>query len=302
MRKCPVCGAEMKEVEILTGKLNTANVVRDSAEKVNRADLTLYKCPECEHGAIDNFLSDEFYTDFSVALGDIDNEAAVNQRSKQFDPIIDFMVQNSPNTDSILEIGSGCGYLLRAAKRKYINILGVEPSKIEYDISVNVAPDVKIINDFFSPELGLKGKFSAFVATMVFEHIPDVAAVMKYAYDLLINDGVGFITVPNGQRTFSGGCYYDIYPQHLHYFSIISLAKLAAGAGFEIVFVRESENKDYLEMLVKKTRREYFNNFTGRLDFDQKNYEVLFQDIKQLQYGVPVILHEVVLSFWNRSS
>lgn len=281
MKKCPICGSEMQEIQTLFKKLNTANVVNDYSDKVNRTDLTIYKCPACNHGAIDDFLDDEFYTDFSVALGgDATNELKADQRSKQFEPIIDFLAENSPNTDSILEIGSGCGYLLKAAKKKYLNVLGVEPSKTEYDISVNVSPDVKIINDFFGPALNLKEKFSAFVATMVFEHIPDVATTMGYAYDLLIDNGVGFITVPNGQRTFLGGCYYDIYPQHLHYFSIISLAKLAANAGFEILFVKESENKDYLEMLVKKTQKEYFDNFTKRLDFDKKKLKDIVSHYK----------------------
>lgn len=271
MKKCPICGFEMQEIQTLFGKLNTANVVNNYSDKVNRADLIIYKCPVCNHGAINNYLDDEFYTDFSVALGgDADNEAAINQRSKQFEPIIDFMVDKSPNVDSILEIGSGCGYLLKAAKKKYLKVLGVEPSKTEYDISVKVAPDVKIVNDFFSPKLGLKEQFSAFIATMVFEHIPDVTVAMEYAYNLLIDNGIGFITVPNGQRSFFGGCYYDIYPQHLHYFSIVSLSKLALNAGFEITFVRESENKDYLEMLVKKTETRYLDNFTTRLDFDKE--------------------------------
>lgn len=205
-KKCPVCGTEMKSIEILKNKLNTANVVEDWSIKVNRADLDIYKCPVCEHGAIDNFLDKEFYTDFSVALGgDIDNVAAINQRSKQFGPMIQFMSDNAPDTESLLEIGSGCGYLLNAAKNKFTKILGVEPSKVEYEISKQVASGCEVINDFFSSALNIKNRFSAFIATMVFEHIPDIGDAIRYAYDVLKDDGIGFITVPNGQRAFRGG-------------------------------------------------------------------------------------------------
>lgn len=206
MKKCPVCCCEMKPVHKMKGKLNTANVVNSLNDKVNRADLILYQCPSCSHGAIDNFLDDEFYTDFSVALGgNIVDDAAINQRSLLFEPMIEFIANNSPNTDSILEIGSGCGYLLKSAKNKYSKVVGVEPSKTEYDVSVKVAADCEIRNGFFSSSLGLKEKFSAFIATMVFEHIPDIRDAMKYAYSLLIDKGVGFVTVPNGQRMFMGG-------------------------------------------------------------------------------------------------
>lgn len=283
MKRCPICGAEMKEVEILTGKLNTPNVVNDSTLKVNRADLTVYRCPVCEHGAIDNFLDEEFYYDFSVALGgEADDDAAVNQRSKQFEPMIDFMAEYSPNTDRLLEIGSGCGYLLNASKRKFMNALGVEPSKAEYDISTKVAPECDIINDFFNSGLEIKDKFSAFIATMVFEHIPDVVDAINYAHDLLVEDGVGFITVPNGQRAFLGGCYYDIYPQHLHYFSILSLSKLALTAGFEIIFVRESETRDYLEMMVRKRTLQFSSKFNKRLAFDKSRFQEMLLSYKNV--------------------
>ena len=269
MKKCPICDSTMNEVQELKGKLNTANVVSSLEDKVNRTNLMIYKCPKCNHGVIDNFLDDEFYTDFSVALGDDIDEAAVNQRSQKFDSMIEFLAEKSPNCDGIIEIGSGCGYLLNAAKKKFVRVLGVEPSKTEYDISVKVAPNCEIINDFFGSNLDINENFSAFIATMVFEHIPDVVDAMKYVYDLLIDGGVGFITVPNGQRAFRGGCYFDIYPQHLHYYNVISLSKLASVAGFEVVFVRESENKDYLEMLVRKTKLKYADDFLARLEMDK---------------------------------
>lgn len=274
MKKCPVCGETMRKVETLARKLNTANVVDDCAVKVNRADLTVYKCPACEHGAIDDFLDEEFYADFSVALGgDVNDEAAVNQRSRQFDSMIGFMAERSPDTDSFLEIGSGCGYLLKAAKRRFSYVLGIEPSKTEYEVSTKIAPECNIINDFFYSGLGIKDKFSAFMATMVFEHIPNVVDAIRYAYELLVEGGVGFITVPNGQRSFSGGCYFDIYPQHLHYFSVLSLAKLALNAGFEIVFVRESDARDYLEMMVRKGKRQHTDKFNERLSYDKRKFQ-----------------------------
>ncbi len=253
VRKCPVCGAETSVFEMLPNKINTANVVRSFDAKVSLVDLAFYHCDQCCHGFIDNYLDSEFYEEFSVAMIGLKegDKPIVDSRAAEFERLIAKLKQVGKDTASLLEIGSGGGYLLQEARKHYKKVLGVEPSKKETEVAR--AKGLEIINDFFSPKLAIKERFSAFISTMVFEHIPDVQEAMLYAYDLLAEGGVGIVQVPNGQRTFCGKIDFDIYPQHLHYFTPTSLSKLAYAAGFEILSVEVSSNANYIEMLVRKS-------------------------------------------------
>ncbi len=252
-RKCPVCGAITSAYEVLPNKINTANVVRSFNANVNLVDLTFYHCDQCGHGFIDNFLDSEFYEDFSVAMIGLKegDKPIVDSRAAEFERMIAMLKDVSDDMESLLEIGSGGGYLLLEAKKHYRTVMGVEPSKKETEVAR--AKGLNIINDFFSPSLNIKERFSAFISTMVFEHIPDVRESMLYAYELLKEGGAGVIQVPNGQRTFFGKVDFDVYPQHLHYFTPLSLAKLASGVGFEVVSVGTIHNANYIEMVVRKS-------------------------------------------------
>lgn len=259
-KMCPVCGTMTKVFEILPHKINTANVVRAFNTNVSVVDLPFYHCEQCGHGFIENFLDSEFYEDFSVAMIGLKegDKPIVDSRAAEFERMITALKNVNKDTEALLEIGSGGGYLLLEAAKHYKAVLGVEPSKKETEVAR--AKGLNIINDFFSPALNIKERFSAFISTMVFEHIPDVRESMCYAYDLLKEGGAGIVQVPNGQRTFLGKVDFDIYPQHLHYFTPLSLAKLASEAGFEVISVGTIQNANYIEMVVRKCEsRKSFN-------------------------------------------
>lgn len=254
--KCPICGENMNLKEVLRNKRNTSNVVQDyNTDK--RDDLGFYVCPVCDHGRINDVLDEGFYQDFSVALVGTDDEATNNYRASKYKPFVEKLAKLAPDTDSIFEIGSGCGYLLKAAMEKFSKVLGVEPSEKEYEVSTEIAKGCMVINDFFMPSLNLERGYSAFVATMVFEHLPDPKESMLYSYEILKNGGVGLIQVPNGQRTVNQGVYYEVYSQHLHYFTPLSLAKLAVESGFDILSLEEDPHRNYLEMYVKKNEENH---------------------------------------------
>lgn len=261
IEKCPICGNCMLANEVLVNKANVTNVIENKDMDINRVDLTLYKCKVCGHGAIDNFLAESFYEEFCVSLAGFKKESRYleNSRTNKFKAIIERLASYGEQHKKILEIGSGVGYLLKMALNYYDDALGIEPSKTEAEASRQLG--LKIINDYFSPSLNLEKDFSAVISTMVFEHIQNVKETVDYIYGLLIWGGVGMIQVPNAQRTDFGKIYYDIYPQHLQYFTPVSLAKLIADAGFEIISLEETHDRNYLEIYFRKTKIEVsFNN------------------------------------------
>lgn len=237
--------------EILKGKTNTPNILHQYTENAAKYEIPLFHCTNCSHGYIENLLTDDFYEEFTVAMDDKAEEHQKDTRNIRFDTIItQLLAVNKSDNESILEIGSGRGYLLNRASKLYKYALGVEPSKVEAKIAQNMG--LNIIVDYFGEHNAIKQKFSSFVSTMVFEHLPDPKSSISYAFNLLKEGGSGIIQVPNAQRTFQNKIYFDVYPQHLHYYTPLSLAKLATDAGFEIISLKETSERNYLEICIRK--------------------------------------------------
>lgn len=251
--KCPICNEEMNLKEILKGKTNTPNILVNNEKNIEKVNIPFYVCSNCRHGMIENILNDDFYQEFSVAQIEETTLSKDSTRLKIFDKTIEKLKELNKDDESIIEIGSGCGYFLKRASEKYKYALGIEPSKTEAEFSKNMGLNIK--NCYFSKDLNLEIKFSAFACTMVLEHIPSPKDVLIYAYEILKEKGVGVIQVPNAQRTQINSVYFDVYPQHLHYFTPLSLVKLVTDCGFEIISISEISDKNYLEIYIKKPQK-----------------------------------------------
>jgi hypothetical protein len=95
----------------------------------------------------------------------------------------------------------------------------------------------------------------------------------------MLNDkGTGFIEIPNGAKTVYNQRYFDIFTDHVNYFTPASLAKLAQECGFIVVSVEETFGGDYLECYMKKdvNERNIQQKRTNDLNFIKeqvKNYK-----------------------------
>jgi 2-polyprenyl-3-methyl-5-hydroxy-6-metoxy-1,4-benzoquinol methylase len=72
----------------------------------------------------------------------------------------------------------------------------------------------------------------------VLEHVLEPAEFLRQARLLLQPGGVCFVLVPNIESLatrFLGGKYRYVLPQHLNYFSIQTLRRLATQEGFSVV-------------------------------------------------------------------
>lgn len=77
--------------------------------------------------------------------------------------------------------------LIDVEGKYFEEILGIEPSKVQYEIGKNQGKN--IINSYFSCNLNLKLGFSAFASTAVFEHIETIVESLEYAFELLETGG-----------------------------------------------------------------------------------------------------------------
>lgn len=121
----------------------------------------------------------------------------VNESSlKMFEQEVDHIVSYDKERKGVLDVGSGMGTFLLAAKKYYPNnAAGLDVSvKMAAFVEKNVGVKVHIgqFEEFFPPE-----KYSLIHMSHVLEHVPDPNRWLQHARQLLTPAGVLVINVPN---------------------------------------------------------------------------------------------------------
>src|SRR5688572_16791472 len=140
---------------------------------------------------------------------------------------------------TLIEFGSGPGFLMKLAERRGWHAFGEEPSDVarRHAEGLGLTGCVPLGHFKFS-------EFGAAIATEVLEHLEDPCAALKRWGSLLPNGGHLVLSVPNDnnplQRLFWGRSKPWIHHTHKHYFNPRSLRELVQSAGFEVVWQRTS--------------------------------------------------------------
>jgi SAM-dependent methyltransferase len=139
----------------------------------------------------------------------------------------------------LLDVGSGPGHLLEAARRRGWEVVGVEPDPASAATSRELFDREPIKQDWRTGVVE-DGGFDAVVLHHVLEHLPDPPAALAAAHRALRPGGVLHVAVPNARtvdRLVDRGSTVEIFdpPRHLWVFSDRTLPPLVRRAGFEVV-------------------------------------------------------------------
>jgi SAM-dependent methyltransferase len=142
------------------------------------------------------------------------------------------------NNFSILEIGSGLGYLTYSLHKAGYNITGL-------DISVDAVKQANEkygqfyeAGDLFVLAEDKKGTYDCVIMTEIIEHVEDPKAFIKAALSLLKEGGKLIVTTPNKSDAPKGTIWQsDFPPVHLWFLSEESMEKLAASLGKKCEFI-----------------------------------------------------------------
>lgn len=250
--QCRICGNQCMERELVhecrAGGIT--KLLRHAPYTIKKDNVALYECSNCGHIQTQYLLNQDFYDDYADFNGAIQYYGDKIVLDKQFERLSGY----ADSASHIIEIGCGEGRALQAAQRYFTMCTGVEPSETEMRIAKKtLRGGVKLICAYFDRSLKLESEYNAFCTFQVFEHLEHVKDVLDYAYDILVDGGVGLINVPNGQQILEQGLYHQIHWEHINYFTPYSLALLCKNAGFDILFLESDYAAIELNIYVKKS-------------------------------------------------
>jgi len=183
------------------------------------------------------------------------------------------------SSKKILDIGSGPGYFLKVGKDRGWDITGVEPGKPAYQFSVEEL-GLNIFNELFTDKNYKNfGEFDVINMNKVLEHIPDPKQFLKYAYEILVSEGLICITVPNDYNPLQKiiipylkkDPWWIVPKDHVNYFNLTSLSALVGTVGFKTIYTTSSFP---LELFVLMGEDYIGNSQIGREIHNQrKNFE-----------------------------
>ncbi len=256
--KCRICGRKILSGEYLAKvNIEVCNVF-SSPVVTPKVDVVIYTCPDCGHHQIENIFKEDHYEKYNLLNVDSTKTSGggnASLRISYYETVLRKLKDLSGASDKVLDVGCGHGEILCKAKEIFRECVGVEPSESECVIArQNVGHNsARIVNAFFDDAFEEDG-FDVVVATQVFEHLDAPRNVMQNAFRVLKPGGVAYFDVPNGQKIYNNSEYYNIYAEHVNYYTQSSLAYLTRISGFDILGINEIFDGNHLAIYVRKPK------------------------------------------------
>jgi len=252
LKCCAVCGGEFYKPALLVfpdsprsaqGFLDTPN----QADEV--VDLAIYQCRFC--GLVQHNLSPvPYYRDviravaFSKEMGEF--------RSKQLREWLEIAKLKDKR---LLEIGCGKGeYIELLTKSGAEHVYGIENSQSSVDDAKKKGMKVEcgyLEGGFTNP---WSEKFDGFAIFSFMEHWPDPNECLRSLQNLLNEDALGLVEVPNFEFIVKNGLYSEFTVDHIYYFDCQTLRALLEKNGFEILSIESIWHNYILSAQVRKRR------------------------------------------------
>ncbi len=254
--KCRVCGNNTEFREKLVGCEKDVTTVYDKPLMSSLVDIDVYICNSCNHYQINNIIPPKYYKNYQLVVNS-DNDGICGNHTEPMLNIYDEkflkLKEYAKDTSLVMDVGCGDGTLLVRLLKHFDKATGIEPSKKQaQQISKLKNERITVINDFFKPGVCPGNSIPALICVYVLEHLEEPVKFVESVYSALKWGGVAYIEVPNGQKIFGDLQYYDIFSEHINYFTAQSMLNLLSSVGFEVIEINEDFNGQNLAVYVRK--------------------------------------------------
>ena len=146
------------------------------------------------------------------------------------------------NLKSLLDIGCGYGTFIDFMDKHGWEVQGLEPSNVAYNLAKQKGLNVfnGTLEDFCN--INYK-KYSCINLNNVLEHLENPVNVLRVCKNMLNDDGIIRIKVPNdfnqlqfiANKKVKNKNWWIAYPDHINYFTFSSLGKILKDLDFKII-------------------------------------------------------------------
>jgi 2-polyprenyl-3-methyl-5-hydroxy-6-metoxy-1,4-benzoquinol methylase len=214
-RDCPVCG------------------VNDAAAYLQKRELRLVRCRRCSmiyaNPVPAEYASGQYYDragmDYYLTPAKLESDYA----PVRFERELRTFRKHCPG-GSVLDVGCSTGAFLFQLNQRFpggYRVLGTDVSGPPLDYAESRGVAVRR-GDFLAQDFG-RQQFDAVTFWAVVEHLVEPQSFLAQAWSVLKPGGLCFVLVPN-MRSLAvrilGARYRYLYPQHLNYFTKVTLATL----------------------------------------------------------------------------
>lgn len=227
MIKCKFCKSSKLKKVLNLGYTPLANsyVVKYQHFKFEKYyPLELYCCKKCKLiQAPHNISPNKIFVNYDYLSGV--SSTWIKHCEKFYNRVIHKFKFNSKK-DTIVEIASNDGTLLKFFLKKKFNCIGIEPSKFAARIAKK--NKVNTINKFLEPKLAEKftkknKNISLVVANNVIAHVLDINKFIKSLSILCKENTILSVEFPHVVNLFKKLQYDTVYHEHHYYYSLESI-------------------------------------------------------------------------------
>ena len=229
IEKCQICGSKDLIQVIDLGNQPLSNTLQKNSkerEKLEKFPINVVRCGDCTLMQIDYIVdqSKVYHPDYPYLPG-ITKTVDMEQKELS-DYLFEYLQLNVDET--VLDIGSNDGSLLKYFKEKGLNAVGVEPTNIAKIANSN---GIFTIQSFFNLDtvnqvIKKMGKVKLITSTNVFAHMSTLGDVMEGIVQAIDDDGYYCFENHYIMEILDKVQYDTFYHEHLRTYSLISLIKL----------------------------------------------------------------------------
>ena len=234
---CRACGSTALERVLELGDQPLANALLNGAADFDHEaffPLDLVFCRGCSMVQILDVVDPEVL--FGHYLYVTGTSETIHEHNEQYTASVIARMGLGPR-DLVAEIASNDGSLLSCFRARGVRVLGIEPARNIAEMARQRG--IETVGRFFDRQAGAEiasvhGRASAIIGNNVFAHVDDPVGFLRGCADMLSDDGRVFIECPYALDMLERGEYDTIYHEHLSYFSVTSLARVAESAGMSV--------------------------------------------------------------------
>lgn len=228
---CLACGSEHLTPSLNLGNQPLANNLKPEPIQQDAYPLGVNLCTDCYHLQLTHTVDPKIiYSNYLYVAG---TSKTLKDYSEWF---AGYVVESMERrTGNVLDIGCNDGTQLDCFKPYSINTFGIDPAE---NIHPTSSAKHDVICDYFGPNVVDKVhyNFDAITAQNVFAHNPNPLEFLQTVKKLMSEHTLVFIQTSQADMVLNNE-FDTIYHEHINFFNINSMNKLAKRAGLHLVDV-----------------------------------------------------------------